>query len=119
MLLRGPFSSLPLSVEDNRQIVPEGFVIHRRLALVLCTVVGGFTLSFVACGGNPSTTPTPTTLTPVVGPTPTPPVAIGSCPIGHRSTAPASQPGEGGPPNAVTAAIDKALAAHPAHFLPW
>ncbi len=92
-------------------------MIHRRLALVLCTVVGGFTLSFVACGGNPSTTPTPTTLSPVVGPTPTPPVASGSCPIGHGSTAAECQPGEGGLLDAVNAAIDKVVAAHPAYFV--
>jgi hypothetical protein len=95
----------------------EGFVIHRLLALVLCTVVVGFTLSFVACGGGSSTTATPATLSPAPGPSPTPAVASGSCPIGHGDTSAECQAGEGGLLDAINGAIDKVVAAHPGYFV--
>jgi hypothetical protein len=105
---------------DNGLFVPEGFVIHRLLALVLCAFVAGFTLSFVACGGGSSTTATPaTTLSPAPGPVPTatPPVASGSCPIGHGDPATECQAGEGGLLDAINGAIDKVVAAHPEYFV--
>ena len=94
-------------------------MIHRLLALVLCTAVAGFTLSFVACGGGSSTTATPATLSPAPGPvpTPTPAVASGSCPIGHGDTSAECQAGEGGLLDAINGAIDKVVAAHPAYFV--
>ena len=94
-------------------------MIHRRFALVLCTVVAGFTLSFVACGGgSSSTTATPTTLSPAAGPTPTPtPVASGTCPLGKGTPGAECQAGEGGLLGAIDAAIDKIVAAHPEYFV--
>lgn len=92
-------------------------MIHRRLALVLCTVVVGFTLSFVACGGeDSSTTATPATLSPATGPTPTPPVASGTCPLGKGTPAAVCQAGEGALLEAIDAAINRVVADHPEYF---
>lgn len=92
-------------------------MIHRRVALVLCTVVAGCTLSFVSCGGGSSPTATPTTLAPAPGPTPTPAVASGTCPIGHGTPGALCQAGEGALLETIDAAIDKVVAAHPDYFV--
>ena len=93
-------------------------MIHRRSALVLRTVVAGFTLSFIACGGpDSSTTGSPiVTLAPAPGPTPAAPVASGTCPLGHGTPAPLCQEGEGALLETINGAIDIVVAAHPEYF---
>jgi hypothetical protein len=92
-------------------------VIHRRPALIFCTVVAGFSLSFVACGGpDSSTTGSPITLAPAPGPTPTPAVASASCPLGKGTPGAICQAGEGALLETIDAAIDKVVASHPEYF---